>query len=828
MRTLIICEKNDAAKQIAKALSGGKAKLRRGAGVPLYDLEWKGDRTVVVGLRGHIVELDFVEGHNRWSIQPEKLHALVDAGVRKDVTEQEIVKALKAQAREADTIIVATDYDREGELIGVEALQALGDLEGKKVMRAKYSSFTPKEVNQAFDHLQDVDYRLADSGYARQVIDLAWGAALTRYLSIAGGRRGRGFLSVGRVQTPTLGLVVAREKERQAFVPQAYWEVSADLDAPPLVQAMHDKSGYKTTKTEDSDEEKGFSLEGKFQSAAQAQAAVAAIRKAGSAKVHSVEGRERTARAPSPFSTTVFQAECSSRLGMGVKRAMDVAQRLYLDGFISYHRTENTVYPSTLDLDELVGMLQSGRLAEDAKWTAKNRREQPTRGKKETTDHPPIYPTAVPGPDAKLGDVEWKVWELVARRFLATLSPDARVQQTTVRFDAGGEPLRATGQVTLFAGWRHVYPYAAPDERPLPNLTEGQSLAVADVRMEAKQTQPPTRYGQGGLIAKMEELGIGTKATRHETIQKLIDRNYITENPVAPTLVGFAVTDALETHARTITEAAMTAELESEMDGIAEGSRTLDETLADSRSKLHAVVDTLIEHKDPIAAKVRKALDEDAYAGECPTCGKDLLVRANRFGGQFIGCKGYPDCTVTYNLPARGRIQFRDEPCLECGAPYMLHDDRGRKQEFCLNAECPAREAAVEEERMPLGTCPNCKSGTLQVTRSRNFKRFVKCDNAECMAPNGKGPQTYPLPQRGDIQYAGVTCETCQAPRVQVLTKGRKPWDICVNMECPTNERKEKRGAKEGKDDGKEDKQGKQGKAPKQAAASTRGKRGTA
>lgn len=799
MRTLIICEKNDAAKQIAKALSAGKSKVRRGAGVPLYDLEWKGVPTVVVGLRGHIVELDFVEGHSRWSIQPDKLHALVDADVKKEVTEAEIVKSLRAQVREADTVIVATDYDREGELIGKESLDVLGSLAGKTVKRAKYSSFTPKEVNHSFDHLQEVDYKLADSGYARQVIDLAWGAALTRFLSIASGRRGRGFLSVGRVQTPTLGLVVDKEKERIAFVPQGYWEVEADLDAPPTIVAVHDKSGYKTVKLEDSDEEKGFSLEGKFATPAEAQAALEAVKRAGKAKVISVEGRERTARAPTPFSTTIFQAECSSRLGMGVKRAMDVAQRLYLDGFISYHRTENTVYPPTLDLNELVTMLQSGPLREDAKWTAKNRRPEPTRGKKETTDHPPIYPTAVPGPEAKLGDVERKVWEIVARRFLATLSPDARVQQTTVRFDAGGEMLRTTGQVTLFAGWRQVYPYAAPDERPLPALAEGQVLPVQAVRMEAKQTQPPSRYGQGSLIAKMEELGIGTKATRHETIQKLIDRNYITENPVAPTTVGFAVTDALETHARTITEAAMTAELEREMDEIAEGKRTLDATLADSRSKLHLVVDTLIANKDPIAQQVKKALDEDAYAGICPDCGKELLVRANRFGGQFVGCKGYPDCKVTYNLPARGRIQFRADPCAECGAPYMMHDDRGRKQEFCLNPGCVTRAAAIAEEKMALGPCPNCKKGTLQVTRSRNFKRFVKCDNADCMAPNGKGPQTYPLPQRGEVVYEGVVCATCGSPRVMVLTKGRKPWDICINMECPSAKKEEK--GKKGKEE---------------------------
>ncbi len=802
MKTLIICEKNDAAKQIAKALSGGKAKQRRGAGVPAYDLQWDGGPATVIGLRGHIVELDFAKGHSRWTLDPPKLHALIDAPVEKAVTEEAIVKSLKAAAKEADLIIVATDYDREGELIGVEALDALGTaLKGKEIRRAKYSSFTAKEVGEAFAHLQDVDYKLAHAGEARQIIDLAWGAALTRYLSVAGGRRGRGFLSVGRVQTPTLGLVVDREKERLAFVPQGYWDVEADLQATAqLVLAHHEKSGYKTTKAEESDDEKGFSLEGKFQNAKEAEAARERISKAAKAKVISVEGKERTARAPSPFSTTTFQTECSSRFGMGVKRAMDIAQRLYLDGFISYHRTENTVYPPTLDLNELVAMLQRGPLASDAKWVAKNRRPEPTRGKKETTDHPPIYPTAVPGPDAKVDEQGRKVWELIARRFLATLSPDARLQQTTARFDAGGEPLRTTGQITLFAGWRQVYPYAAPDDRPLPALAEGQILPVRDVRMTIKETQPPSRFGQGSLIAKMEELGIGTKATRHDMIQKLIDRNYITESPVAPTTVGFAVTAALEEHAGQITRADMTKQLEDEMDQIAEGKRTLDETLADSRALLHGVIDALLEHKDAIGSAVKIALDEDADAGTCTECGKQLIVRQNRFGGQFIGCKGYPECRVTYNLPARGRITFRDEPCETCAAPFLQHDDRGRKQEFCVNGTCPTRQAAVEAEKMSLGTCGTCKKGTLQVIRSRNFKRFVKCDNAECKADE-RGAQSYPLPQRGAIQYDGVVCTTCSAPRVLVITKGRKPWDICINMGCASNVRAEKGKGK--KDDEK-------------------------
>lgn len=785
MGTLIICEKNDAAKQIARILSGGTAKRRVGAGSPVYEMVWKGDDTSVMGLRGHILELDFEEGHKRWSMKADKLHELIDAGIQKQVTEQKIVTSLRSRTRTADRIIVATDYDREGELIGVEALESLGDLKnGKEILRARYSSFTKAEIERAFTNMTDVDYKLAQAGEARQVIDLAWGAALTRFVSVAGGRRGRGFLSVGRVQTPTLAIIVDREKEIDAFVADPYWDVTAVLEgtedgAKIAFEATHERNGYKST------DGKFAGYDGHFASHDEAAAAVVAIEAAGRATVTKVDHKEVTRKAPIPFSTTGYQQAASS-LGYGVKRAMDIAQKLYLGGFISYHRTENTVYPKTLEIPELLDILAGkGPCKADAAWVKANQRPEPTRGKKETTDHPPIYPTAVPGAGDKLSDPEMRIWELVARRFLATLSPDARVHAVTALFDAGGQGLRASGQTTIDAGWRRVYPYSKSKETPLPPMEAGQELPVGDVRLEDKETQPPKRWGQGGLVAEMERLGIGTKATRHETIQKLIDRNYITENPVQPTLIGFAVTDALEEHAKRITDAGMTAQLEAEMDRIADGSLTLEATVDESRQLLHGVVDVLTEHAEPIKATIRKALDEDADCGECPLCQQRLLVRANRFGGRFIGCKGYPDCTQTYNLPARGHLTFRDEPCEECNAPYVEVNDRGRRTEQCVNNDCPTRQEALRAEEQDLGECPTCGGGTLKATRSRNWKRFVVCSNEEC-------DQTYPLPQRGAIEPENRACEHCGAPRVKVITKGRKPWEICINMECPGNAKAEK------------------------------------
>jgi DNA topoisomerase I len=795
MRSLIICEKNDAAKQIAKALSDGNAKQKKGA-VPIYPIEWRDGPAIVMGLRGHILETDFEAGHERWSIKEDKLHALIDAPVRKTITEEKIVEALRREAKVAQRIVVATDYDREGELIGVEALETIKDLiGGKEVHRAKYSSFTKKEVQQAFDNLQEVDYKLAQAGEARQVIDLAWGAALTRYLSITGGRRGGDFLSVGRVQSPTLGLIVDREKEILAFVSEPYWEIEADMQTKPAFTATHEAQPFWKDEP--------------------AKSAFGRIKAAGKATVTKVEKKEVTRKAPVPFHTTGY-IQAAGGLGLGAKRAMDVAQKLYLNGFISYHRTENTVYPPTLDLNEIVSELaRGGAVAEDAKWVAKNRRPEPTRGKKETKDHPPIYPTAVPGAGDKLSDQEVRVWELVARRFLATLSPDARVATVAVALNAGGEGLKANGQTTLEAGWRRVYPYSKGQETPLPSLAEGDTLTIADTRLLGKETQPPKRYGQGTLIAKMEELGIGTKATRHETIQKLIDRAYITEDPVQPTTIAFAVTDTLEQHAKQITEAEMTARLEEEMTQIEQGARGLEATLDDSRALLHEVVDTLLRNHEPIKDAVRKALEEDALVGTCPTCGDKLLKRSGRFG-MFVGCKAYPDCRTTFNVP-RGRVDFQPEPCPECSAPQIILKTRSGTVAQCLNGECPTRQKAAEEEKFELGTCPKCNEGTLVAQRSRNWKRYVKCDNESC-------DQTYPLPQRGAIKYEDVRCETCAAPRVLVLTKGRKPWDICVNMECPSKEKAE------GEDDAggaRPVKKAKAAKATKAAKKSTKAAKAT-
>ncbi len=239
MKTLIIAEKRNAAQRISQILSGGKAKFVKVGRGGYFKFDKEGDEYFVVPLRGHIVELDYDEKFKRWDI--DNLIELVNEKPKKINKERGIIKILWDIAKDADEIIIATDYDREGELIGVEALSVIEKKYGKKfkVKRAKFSALTKEEVEKAFNNLVDINYNLASAAEARQHIDLAWGASLTRFISLVSGRRGRDFLSVGRVQSPTLALIVNRELEIENFVPKPYWNITAKLQKKRNFTAEH-------------------------------------------------------------------------------------------------------------------------------------------------------------------------------------------------------------------------------------------------------------------------------------------------------------------------------------------------------------------------------------------------------------------------------------------------------------------------------------------------------------------------------------------------------------------------------------------------------------
>ncbi len=716
---LIVTEKNNSAKKIADILSGATATADSVYRVPYYTWSDSDGDHMAIGLKGHVTTPGFPEGYSNW--QQTDLHELIDADIVKEPTDKNVVRAIRKVAKGADEVVIATDYDREGELIGLEALETIIEVNPKvvatggassdgeapathpRIKRARYSALTKEEIERAFGELDDLSYDLANAGAARQDIDLIWGATLTRAVSLATRRFGSNFLSVGRVQSPTLGLIVERELERRAHVPKPYWDVFARFQHPDGAFEAHHETD-------------------KFWDRSEAEAALAGTETPG--VVNEVSSRRNSRRPPAPYNTTAFTTDASSRLGITPSRAMQLAEDLYMDGFVSYPRTDNTVYPRSLNSRELVRSLV--RIPEfQAAAPLLKGDLTPTRGKKETTDHPPIYPTQAVNPDA-LDGPKRRVYELIVRRFLATFSPPMVTESTRADIAAGSETYFVRGSVVIDPGYAAIYTYARSADEEIPKLEEGQRLELdGEPWMVDKETQPPPRLSQGRLVELMEERGLGTKATRADIIQKLYDRGYVFGNPPEPSETGIAMYKAFHDYVPRMATPEMTAELEEDMDEIAAGKTSKDEVLRISRDMLHTTTSELEEKREDLAKQIWRGMDEDKFLGPCKVCEEAgrthedgspnrLRIIELKGGKRMYGCEGWnrddpdsPDsCPVSGPLPGRGYDLWRlDERCSICGQMPRLtvKGFRGRPWRLCLNDDCPSmvemREKREERKR---------------------------------------------------------------------------------------------------------------------------------
>ena len=815
---LVVAEKNIAAQKIAQLLSdAGKPKADKVYNTQVYRFTVKGEDWVSMGLAGHILAPDFpdevlFDKKNGWysltedgEVLPadvpdslarppydtkrkpflangisikgwkvESLPYLTWAPIVKLPAEKEIIRVLKNLAKKADSVIIATDFDREGELIGSDALDMIREVAPDlPASRARYSALIKGEVTAAFDNLVELDQDLADAGESRQYIDLIWGAVLTRYLTLAKFGGFGNVRSAGRVQTPTLALVVERERERMAFVPEDYWQIrgmaaSGDADF---------KIAHATAR---------------FTDKVAAETAYGHVEGAETGTVTAVAKRSRKQQPPVPFNTTSLQAAAAAE-GISPARTMRIAESLYMSGFISYPRVDNTVYPRTLDIEGIVKGLQSGSpaLAPVCKKVLAGPMT-PTRGKVETTDHPPIHPTGQGDPETLDGGQK-KLYNLIARRFLATLMGPATIENTKLSIEVGGEPFTASGDVLVEPGFREAYPYGLKRDEQMPPLSEGDVVNVHDIKLEAKQTEPPARYSQGKLVQEMEKRGLGTKSTRASIIERLYTVRYLKNDPIEPSQLGMAIIDALSEFAPRVTTPEMTAELDEDMTRVAEGKDTQEHVVDHSRALLAGMLDALIEHKDDLGEAISDAVTADARVGACPKCGKDLVMKTSaKTRGSFIGCMGWPDCDVTYPVPSGVKVsplEGDEAVCPECGAPRIkCQPFRQKAYEQCVNPKCPTNY----EPDLKVGECKKCaeegRHGDLIAHKSeRTGKRFIRCTNYDDCGVS------YPLPARGKLSATGEECPECGAPIVVVET-ARGPWRICVNMDCPTKEKKPARG----------------------------------
>lgn len=753
MKTLIIAEKFNVAQKIAYYLSDGKSKTVRDGSQIYFHFENNKDEYFVMGLKGHVIELDYEKELSQWNI--ETIKKLPKSKPIKIIKNKGIINTLKKLVKNIDLIIVATDYDREGELIGVEVLE---ELDVKNFKRAKFSTITKNEIKDSFENLIDVNFKLSDSAESRQFVDLAWGAALTRFISIIAEQKGKNFLSVGRVQSPTLALIVDRERQILEFVPTLYWNIFADFKHIINFTGAHIKNPFEKDPVDlfnnIKDEKKGT--------------------------VKSFEKESRKIYPPIPFNTTDFLRE-STKLGISVANGMKIAENLYMSGYISYPRTDNTVYPKALNLTIALKNIMGSEFDKEINEILAQDKIIPSRGKVSTTDHPPIYPVK-PAKKKSLKKEYWDVYELIVRRFLATLAPPAITSNTNAVIEIKTEDFLAKGIKIINPGWCRYYPYIKIIEQNLSDLTQGELIPISEIRKEEKMTVPPTRYNQSSLLKDMERLKLGTKSTRPEIIEKLFIRGYMEGNPIKPTNLGFALVEALEKNNVDAVRPEMTEKLENDMDLIVEGTVNKEKVIEDSNHMLDQVITELESKQDQIRSELKKAIYSDTVFGKCPKCGSDLILVKFK-DGKFLKCS-FPTCDFKTSLPKTGKIEITDQKCDICVSPLIKIIRKGQSVEL----RCIVDKCEFNKKKDYLGKCPNCGKD-LVIRQSKNGKRFVGCTGyPNCTV-------TYSLPQKGKISYTSENCPICKAPLI-ILDYGKNKRKVCVNFKCAYNKKNSNKSEK--------------------------------
>ncbi|QDA31042.1 DNA topoisomerase I [Thermococcus indicus] len=711
MVTLIIAEKPNVARKIAYALAEGKPVRKTIGKVGYYEFTRDGERIIVAPAVGHLFSLApkvKTYGYPIFDIEWVPVYvAEKGKGYAKDY-----IKALATLARRADEFVVACDYDTEGEVIGYTALKYACGVDPSRAKRMKFSALTKKDLLKAWYNLEPtINFGMADAGIARHVLDWYWGVNLSRALTSAIKRASGKWqvLSTGRVQGPTLKFLVDREKEIQNFKPTPYWVIKMLLEK----NGEQYTAAYEKERILDEDEAKRI---------------VEEARK-GPAFVEKVEVKQQKRNPPVPFDLGTLQREAYSAFGYSPKKTLEIAQKLYERGLQSYPRTSSQKLPKNLNFRSILQNL--AKLPEYKPFAHEllgKERLKPVEGKKDDPAHPAIYPT---GELPKPGDLtkdEQNIYDLVVRRFLALFMEPAVREIMKVVIDSNSHRFILGGARTVKEGWLKVYgKYVKFDEVILPAFKEGEPVNVIQIKREKKKTKPPARYSPAAVIKRMEDLGIGTKATRAQILETLYSRGYIEgKRKIKVTPLGMRVVEALERNVPDIVSVELTKAFEERMEEIMAGKADREGVIEESKNQLIKILQVFKEKELDIgkmlmettgtgattsktAARkagavkelseeeekaVKKAVDggarrkEHLVIGKCPKCGGDLVVRYNRkTGKRFVGCSNWPECNVTYPLLQRGEIIPTGKTCCN-GAPVVKIREKGREYEICVDMNC--------------------------------------------------------------------------------------------------------------------------------------------
>ena len=652
-----------------------------------------GNEYEVVSSYGHVRDLP----KSKLGIDVEngfKPQYIVPAKARKNV------KALKDAAKKAESVILATDEDREGEAIAWH-LKELLELENPE--RIVFHEITESAIKESLKKPRKIDNNLVDAQQARRILDRLVGYKLSPFLwkKVARG------LSAGRVQSVAVRLIAEKEKEIKEFKSEEYWKITAILFKEKEFEALLVKINEKAIskldiKTKEEAEKINKELEGaKYE-------------------VLNVEKKKVKKNPLPPFTTSTLQQELSKKFRLSAKATMAIAQRLYENGLITYHRTdslnlsEQSLFSAKSFIEENFGKEYFGGF-----------RKYKSKGKTQEA-HEAIRPTSPEKtPESLKNDLDnrfYKVYDLIWKRFIASQMKEAIFNSLSVDIKAGDCLFKANGQTLEFLGFLKVYPIKF-EEKELPNLNENDILKLIKINLSQHFTKPPSRYNEASLIKALEENGIGRPSTYAPIISTIQDRNYVEKNEdrrFFPTEMGLTVNNILMEHFPQIVDINFTAKMERELDEVAEGKDTLEKTCRD----FYEPFSKNLEEKYEEVSK--KEFTEKPTGENCPECKSPIIIRLGRFG-KFYACSSFPKCRYTKPIK-KTTIGIK---CPKCKEGELVEKRTKRKKIFYGCNKYPECDFALWDK--PTGEkCKDCDSLLIEK------KNQIKCSNKDCKS-NKKG-----------------------------------------------------------------------------------------
>lgn len=683
VKQLIVCEKPSAALKVAYALGEGGVKRVGSRYFPAYRFSRGEDTVTVISALGHLYSVD--QQSIGWSYPVFDIAWVpIYEAERRMVRAKGWIAAISKYAGEADEYVSACDFDTEGSLIAFNILRHACGGADAKARRMRFSTLTKQDLVAAYEGMsKELDTPVIEAGRARHELDWIFGVNASRALMDSQIMAGGGYevLSAGRVQSPTLYALYRRENGIRLHVPDPYWVIVAVAELLGERLAAEYAAGEVLSRRE---------AEGIAQRCNGAEGTVSGVSE-----------KRIVIPPPAPFDLGTLQSESFKHFGLSPSKTQKIAEKLYLDALISYPRTSSQRLPPTLGYARIMQALKrNARYAEAVdELLMSGKPLRPREGGKFDPAHPAIHPTG--NLAERLGRDEFRVYDLIVKRFLAAFGEGAVKALTTIEISCGGTDIFIVkGEAVLSEGWTRLYaPYAFLRETKVPATMKGDPARMASVAFDERFTAPLPRFNQSSIIKFMERNGLGTKSTRADAVDTLYRRGYIEGGRIEVTDLGSGVIAALREHFPSLVSIDLTRKVEEGMEGIEGGRLSREEVMLKAIDEMKATYERMMGGQEGLGAslaelvKVKK--DGAKTVGLCPSCkvGRLMIIRSRKSGKRFVGCSRYSEgCRFTAPLPQRGRVATSKRACKDCGYPVVEVRGLGRYVwRLCINVDCPGK-----------------------------------------------------------------------------------------------------------------------------------------